>query len=87
MDTLKELGIPAYGRRYKVMTAINKLNSSRQKSTSHNTLEDIDEVENEVSILKQSNVILSFFLIIEYFYLFYFFKKCSNQFQKGRSQK
>lgn len=50
MDTLKELGIAAYGRRYKVMTAINKLNSSRKKSTSHNTLEDIDEVENEVIV-------------------------------------
>ncbi|CAO3642457.1 unnamed protein product [Cunninghamella echinulata] len=52
MDTLKELGIAAYGRRYKVMTAINKLNSSRKKPTSHNTLEDIDEVENEQSIQK-----------------------------------
>ncbi|CAO3611781.1 unnamed protein product [Cunninghamella blakesleeana] len=52
MDSLKELGISAYGRRYKVMTAINKLNSSKNKSTSQNTLEDINEVENEQSMPK-----------------------------------
>ncbi|KAI8340337.1 hypothetical protein BC941DRAFT_393443 [Chlamydoabsidia padenii] len=32
MDTLKELGILAYGRRYKIMTAINKLKSSNASS-------------------------------------------------------
>ncbi|KAI8098777.1 uncharacterized protein BX664DRAFT_271602 [Halteromyces radiatus] len=33
METLKELGITAYGRRYKIMTAISKLISSTQPST------------------------------------------------------
>jgi hypothetical protein len=34
MDTLKEMGIAAYGRRYKIMTAISKLaaNQPRQPS-------------------------------------------------------
>ncbi|ORZ13651.1 hypothetical protein BCR42DRAFT_377969 [Absidia repens] len=46
MDTLKELGITAYGRRYKIMTAINKLTTEKEQSSRTDTGKTANEDAN-----------------------------------------
>ncbi|CAO3597691.1 unnamed protein product [Absidia cylindrospora] len=54
MDTLKELGISAYGRRYKIMTAINKLTTGKEQSSRTDTGKTANE--DAITTIEQGQV-------------------------------
>lgn len=52
MDTLKELGISAYGRRYKIMAAISKLRAATTTAQDQSkTEDDVNQVSTALLML------------------------------------
>ncbi|KAI8344477.1 hypothetical protein BC941DRAFT_10661 [Chlamydoabsidia padenii] len=54
MDTLKELGISAYGRRYKIMAAISKLVATNTDQGQSKAEDDMNEMANQNQINSES---------------------------------
>jgi hypothetical protein len=64
MDTLKELGISAYGRRYKIMAAISKLRAATNTTQDQSKPEDdVNQVSAAILLLPIDPSLLTFDII------------------------